>query len=81
LLLFFFPLGRKNYAGSFEQNENDTGLIITDLVYQNVFNDLFITGDRLPFTYIFDFLIPVSFSLVVSLIFPFFLFPFFWEGG
>jgi hypothetical protein len=81
IVVFLFLLGRKNYAGNFKQNEFNTSLIITDLVYQNVFNGLFITGDRLPFTYTFDFLIPVSFSLVVSLIFPSFPSSFFLGKG
>jgi hypothetical protein len=69
----FLFLGRKNYAGSFKQNEIDSGLV-TDLVYYSVFTDLFITGDRLAF-------FVLSFSLVVSLIFPSLLFLFFFLGG
>jgi hypothetical protein len=42
---------------------------------------LFITGDRLTFFNTFYFLIPVPFSLVVSLIFPSLLFLFFCGMG
>lgn len=71
--VFLFVLGRKSCADSLKQNEYDTDLLINDSVYWHVLTAPFIMGGTLPISYTSVFLIPVSFSRVLSLIFSSFL--------